>query len=154
MDFYSSLPAQTEGKTALLKAWVVFSGQTDVFWLKFLRRGFRHCFVLIHDGTGWVTVDPMLHYMEIKVHHQVAASFDLPRWLCAQGHIVMPAPVHRGAGKPAPVALFSCVEAVKRFLGLHHRFIFTPWQLYRYLQKTQDVAATSTFNKGEPSWGH
>lgn len=91
MDFHSSLPVQNHEKTALPKAWVVFSGQTDLFWLKCLRRGFRHCFLLIHDGTGWVTVDPMLHYLEITVHHQVAASFDLPRWFCAQGHVLMPA---------------------------------------------------------------
>ena len=36
------------------KIWVVFSGYTDLRWLKFLKSGFRHCFVLLHDGKRWI----------------------------------------------------------------------------------------------------
>ena len=36
---------------------------------------------------------------------------------------------------PAPIGIFTCVEVVKRILGIHARRIFTPWQLYHYLTK-------------------
>ncbi|MBI1425821.1 MAG: hypothetical protein GC149_20550 [Gammaproteobacteria bacterium] len=116
-----------------LKAWVVFSGQADRPWLKLLRPGFRHCFVIVNDGAHWVSFDPMLNHIDLRVHDHVPAEFDLPRWLEQRGQIVVEAKIDRSRKNPAPVALFTCVEAVKRVLGLHRFFILTPWQLYRHL---------------------
>ena len=131
------------------KAWVVFSGQTDLAWLRLLKPGFRHCFVLLNDGQRWVTLDPLSNYMEVAVHHYVPPEFDLPRWLAARGFKVVQSEIAHEK-KPAPFMLFTCVEAVKRVLGLHKRFIITPWQLYRHLTKTH----TNTHHRfeGELSW--
>ena len=114
-------------------AWVVFSGQTEISWLRFLKPGFRHCYVLLHDGERWTSVDPLSHVTEISVHHHVPSDFDLPAWLAARGNRVVKAPLRRDVTKAAPFMLFTCVEAVKRVLGIHKRAIFTPWQLYRHL---------------------
>jgi hypothetical protein len=114
-------------------AWVVFSGQTDISWLRILKPGFRHCYVLLHDGERWTSVDPLSHVTDISVHHHVAPDFDLPGWLAARGNKVVRAPLRRDVTKAAPFMLFTCVEAVKRILGIHRRNIFTPWQLYRHL---------------------
>jgi len=113
------------------KAWVVFSGQTDLFWLKILKPGFRHCYALLHDGRHWLSFDPLSNYTEILVHN-VPPDFDVPAWLRARGHFVVPAPLMRPRCA-APWMIYSCVEAVKRIIGLHARFVFTPWQLYRHL---------------------
>jgi hypothetical protein len=115
------------------KAWVVFSGQTEISWLKFLKPGFRHCYVLINDGERWTSLDPLSHVTEVSVHHHVPADFDLPAWLESRGNRVVKAPMKRDITKPAPFMLFTCVEAVKRVLGIHRRGIVTPWQLYRHL---------------------
>jgi len=115
------------------QAWVVFSGQTEISWLKFLKPGFRHCYVLINDGERWTSVDPLSHVTEISVHHHVPNDFDLPAWLASRGNRVVRAPLNRDVTKPAPFMLFTCVEAVKRVLGIHRRGIMTPWQLYRHL---------------------
>lgn len=123
------------------KVWVVFTGQTDLPWLKILRPGFRHCFVLLHDGKHWITLDPLSNYTDISVHH-VPQEFNLPQWLRDRGHRVIETTLNR-VQKPAPFMIFTCVEAVKRVLGLHKRFIFTPWQLYRHLEKQFE---------GELSW--
>lgn len=116
------------------KAWVVFSGKSDWPWLKFLRPGFRHCFVIVHDGTRWLSLDPLLQHTELKVH-DVPSDFDLPGWLTARGNRVMLAPLDRTHNKPAPVMFFTCVEAVKRVLGMHRWGVLTPWQLYRHLTR-------------------
>ena len=127
-------PAAPQQKYGPEKAWVVFSGKSDWPWLKFLRPGFRHCFVIVHDGARWLSLDPLLQHMELKVH-DVPADFDLPGWLTARGNKVMPAPLDRAHTKPAPFMLFTCVEAVKRVLGLHRLAVITPWQLYRHLTR-------------------
>jgi len=114
-------------------AWVVFSGQTDVSWLRWLRPGFRHCFVVLNDAGRWLTVDPMLNHMDVQVHHHLPSNFDFPRWLTARGHRVVRAPLDRTHKKAAPWRPFTCVEAVKRILGIHTTTILTPWQLYRHL---------------------
>ena len=115
------------------KAWVVFSGQTEISWLKFLKPGFRHCYVLINDGERWMSLDPLSHVTEVSVHHHVPADFELPAWLESRGNRVVKAPMNRDITKPAPFMIFTCVEAVKRVLGIHRRGIVTPWQLYRHL---------------------
>lgn len=127
------------------KAWVVFSGQADRPWLKFLRPGFRHCFVILNDGRHWLSFDPMLNHIDLRVHDHVPHDFDLPGWLRARGQRVVQAPVDRSRKEPLPLTLFTCVEAVKRVLGLHRFFILTPWQLYCHL-------ADFHRRKGELAW--
>ncbi len=114
--------------------WVVFSNQADLTWLKILKPGFRHCFVLIHDGEHWLAIDPMSHYVDFSIL-PVDPAYDLPRWLTNQGLSFVKATPNRALKKPAPFAVFTCVEVIKRFLGIHRRRVITPWQLYRYLQK-------------------
>lgn len=113
-------------------AWVVFSGETDLPWLRLLKPGFRHCFILMNDGRHWVSIDPLANHTEVKVHH-VPPTFDLPQWLADRGQRVVAAPVCRTRRRAAPIGFFTCVEAVKRVLGLHDGFVMTPWQLYRRL---------------------
>lgn len=133
------------------KAWVVFSGQADLPWLKVLKQGYRHCYVLLNDGKHWITIDPLSNYMDVSVH-DVPLDFNLPLWMRNRGHIIMPATI-RHLDKQAPWMPFSCVEAVKRVLGIHKSFIFTPWQLYRYLRKEQTARTfTKQSNKGDFVW--
>lgn len=114
------------------RAWVVFSGRADLPWLKILKPGFRHCFVVLNDGVRWITMDPLSNYTDVIVH-SFPVDFDFPGWLAKRGNHVVSTCAECPV-KPAPWGVFSCVEAVKRCLGIHRRFIFTPWQLYKYLK--------------------
>lgn len=116
------------------RAWVVFAG-SDLRWLRLLKPGFRHCFVVLRDGAHWIALDPLAPHTELTVL-PLPADFDLPGWFAAQGHAVAPAALRRDRRRPAPWAPFTCVEAVKRVLGLHARSVLTPWQLYRHLTRT------------------
>ena len=126
MDVTSDLETQ--------QYWVVFSGQTDKFWLRLLKPGFRHCYVLINDGLRWISVDPMLHRMEVLMHH-VPPDFDLPGWLESRGLKSLAVRQTGFQDKPMVPMPFSCVETVKRIIGLRKLSLFTPWQLYRHLSK-------------------
>ena len=123
-----------ETGTAIPRAWVMFTGQTDLTWLRVLRPGFRHCFLALNDGRHWLTLDPLASYIDLAVQ-PVPAEQDLPDWYRRQGLIVVEAQVVRTHQRPAPFGPFSCVEAIKRTLGIHDRWLITPFQLYRHLQR-------------------
>ena len=113
---------------------VAFSGATDIRWLRVLRRGFRHVFVALNDGTHWITYDPLSHRTEVAIQ-PVGAAFDLASYYRRKGLRVIeltPPPV---VPRPAPIALCTCVEGAKRVLGIHHPLVLTPWQLYRHLSR-------------------
>ena len=138
-------------------AWVVFSGETDLPWLKFLKPGFRHCFVLMNDGERWISIDPLSPYTEVQVYHHLIPSFDLPLWLESRGYKICKTPINRNHKKAAPVMVFTCVEAIKRLLGIHKRFVFTPWQLYQNLTNAKEHSIHNNQNdnqytKGELQW--
>lgn len=117
--------------SAPLAALVVFSGQADLPWLRLLRAGFRHCFVALNDGRHWVTLDPLSTRIEVTVQ-PVPPGFDLAGWYRAQGLTVVETRAETPV-RPAPFAPWTCVEAVKRTIGLRDRRVLTPWQLFRRL---------------------
>ena len=153
-----------ESTRANRQGWVIFTNQTELPWVRMLKKGYRHCFILINDGEQWISIDPMANYMDVVVHH-VPCAFDLPDWLSARGHSVIPAYLDNEVSRAAPWMLFTCVEACKRILGIHKRFIFTPWQLFQYLEQQNGSVAVKPslllkiqnrlkhfFHKGVLSW--
>tara|TARA_B100001179_G_C18564594_1_gene392178 strand:+ start:564 stop:986 length:423 start_codon:yes stop_codon:yes gene_type:complete len=120
------------------RMWVVFSGHSELKILHFLKKGFRHCFVVLNDGKNWITFDPLSHHTEIVVQ-KLPFSFDLIGWLTAKDYKILPANPNYKRTKPAPLMLFTCVEAVKRVLGIHDRYIITPYQLYKFLKQNNQI---------------
>lgn len=119
------------------RALVVFSNNVRAGYLRLLKRGFRHCFVMLPQnerGTVWLSCDPLSNHMEIGAH-EIADGFDLTDWLRGQGCTVIDAPVNHSHKRAAPIMLLTCVEVVKRVLGIHKFGIFTPWQLYKFIKK-------------------
>lgn len=116
------------------RALVVFSGQTDLWWLRLLKPGFRHCWVAVETGGCWVIVNPLSHVTDIAVVRG-AAGESLAEGCRRAGMTVVAARTGRPRPRPAPWRAFSCVEAVRRILGLDAGRIFTPWQLFRHLQR-------------------
>jgi len=133
---------------------VVFSGATTIPWLRLLRPGFRHCFAVWCDGQRWLTYDPMAHGTHIGVH-DLPPRFDMAAWYRAAGlRVASVRPYARPERpRPAPLAPFTCVEAVKRLIGLRHRRVLTPWQLWRHLARPGAHAHASP-STAIPTKGH
>lgn len=117
--------------------YVVFSDQTDLWWLKCLRRGFRHCFVIMRFADIWMALDPLAHKTEI-MRIDIPDAFSLIGWLESQGERVVCVSAQKAELKPLFPAPCSCVEMVKRVLGLRQFFIFTPWQLFNFLKEQNE----------------
>lgn len=119
---------------------VAFSGRTELWWLRILRPGFRHCLVLIRAASGWIVCDPMAHRTDIGMLPSVGADgADILAWLAGQGFLVVPVRLRDVPRRPAPWAPFTCVEAVKRILGIRARRVLTPWQLYNHLVMRENM---------------
>jgi len=126
-------------------ALVVFGDRADLPWLKILKRGYRHCFVLIegqvhgreaHKGEGgfWVVYNPLSHCTELGI----VAGLDTPAITThyrALGHRVLQTRVTHPPKRCAPWRPYTCVEAVKRVLGLRAPGVFTPWQLFQAVNR-------------------
>ncbi len=122
------------------RALVVFSGRTGLRCLLWLKPGYRHCFVAVDDGVEWLTIDPLLHRLEVRASG-LPSDFDLAaeyRKMSLDVIEVVPAAVPL---RRAPLGLFTCVETAKRLLGVRARWVLTPWQLQRWLRTR---AATSS----------
>lgn len=114
------------------RALVVFSGRTGVRWLRWLKPGYRHCFVAVDDGIEWLTVDPLLHRLEIRASG-LPSAFDLAsEYRRVDLDVIEVAPPSVPLRR-APFGLFTCVETAKRLLGIRARWVLTPWQLRRWL---------------------
>lgn len=120
-----------EQETAL----VVFSGETDIPWLKVLRPGFRHCFIILKASDRWISIDPLAHMTCIDLH-DVSVDDDLGGLLGENGLTVVETHLREADPVPSPPMLCTCVEMVKRILGIQSARIVTPWQLYKHLLVT------------------
>jgi len=126
---------RTAGGEGCTRAFVAFAGAGKRPWSWLLRPGFRHCFVMLDDGRGWTTVEPLSSRIDV-VRQPLAPSEDLPARYLRKGHLVLPAPLARPERADWPQPL-TCVAVVKRVLGLRAPFVLTPWQLYRHLLRHQ-----------------
>lgn len=115
---------------------VVFADATDLWWLRPLRRGFRHCFVALRTASGWVVVDPLSHLTAIA-HFPLSQEFDLAAFYRRHGMVVVPVRFVSPDKRAAPFRPYSCVECVKRILGIRAGWVLTPWQLHRHLNKSR-----------------
>lgn len=120
------------GSTA--PALVVFDDDTTLKWLRPLRTGFRHCFVAVRRGDRWVICNPFSHYTDLDVVDGFTPH-ELAVWYRRHGLRVVETVATTPPAKCAPLRPFTCVEAVKRAIGLRAPWVFTPRQLHRHLTR-------------------
>lgn len=120
----------------MTKALIVFSDNTGVWWLKYLKAGFRHCFIILETDRGCVWVDPLSSSFTIKILEGYELN-SLVRWYRESGMRVLSVSVPAHGGKPFAWAPMTCVEVVKRLIGVRDPFVLTPWQLYKAIKGTK-----------------
>lgn len=114
------------------RALVAFADETRLKSLRPLRPGFRHCFVLVERDGAAVLIDPLSDRLAVEAFRGLTLEEAAERWTEA-GFKVVTASVG-DPGRPAPLAPMTCVEIVKRTLGIHTRRIVTPRQLWEALR--------------------
>lgn len=123
------------------KALVVYVDQHQLWYLRWLKRGFRHCFVVLQEGDLWLAVDPLSNGVEITPLW-LGREYDLAGFYQDCGYVVQHVLVGQPRPTPAPLSPFSCVEMVKRVLGIQARWVNTPFQLYVHVNKSGTLLLT------------
>jgi hypothetical protein len=116
---------------------VVFVDHTECYWLKTLRRGFRHCFVALKHDSAWLICDSLKCHMELTFL-DLPESFDLGRHYANQGHHVL---VGRTGSRVSRTTMaltpLTCVSVAKRLLEVRAAWVWTPSQLFSHLLNAQ-----------------
>jgi hypothetical protein len=120
-------------------ALVVFADESGLKCLRCLRRGFRHCFIAVCSARGWVVCDPLSHQTDLSIVDGFSPP-ELAAWYREYGLVVVETHLRLALLRPAPLRPFTCVEMVKRVLGLNAPWVLTPWQLYRLLRAREHEA--------------
>jgi len=116
------------------RAIVVFRDATEIRWLRVLKRGFRHCAILVEAEKGWILCDALSHKTVLKQVYN-RSSESVVACLAAAGLHALEVRLQTPPERMAPILPFTCVEAVKRIVGIHAWWIVTPWQLYQHLMQ-------------------
>lgn len=128
--------------------WLVFcEGRSRHWWDRVFRTppGFSHVYALRWDGWNWILFNPHAAFTEIEIMPYSRAS-DLR---CMIGPDATALEIEtfrridgiRGRWWAGPM---TCVEQIKALLGLPVDRIWTPWQLFRYLEHANGYNPEST----------
>ncbi|MEG3618984.1 hypothetical protein V5T82_11005 [Magnetovibrio sp. PR-2] len=116
------------------RAIVAFGGSPELKVLRYLRPGYRHCFAFIQSQGTWVMYNPLSIGTEIEVWPGHSET-QLRHWLQQNGYRLIDTEIQALRPMALPWAVFSCVEAVKRVLGIRAPWVMTPWQLFKHLNQ-------------------
>ena len=97
------------GKQRPGKALVVFSGRSDLLRLRLLKKGFRHCFLLLENEAGWTVLDPLSHRLDIGTLRG-AKREDLMDWLNKEGMKIIQVETAEPRPIPAPLMLYAAEQ--------------------------------------------
>jgi len=110
-------------------AYVAFGGRRTRWWMRFLKKGFYHCFLILGNGRDWLLIDPLIHYTDLIL----LKNLDIRRAMHEKGYrLIRTTPIIPTIAQ-AHLRPLTCVEVVKRFLGITQTKIFTPYQLFMFL---------------------
>lgn len=111
--------------------YIVFS-DSKLKGLKWLRTGFQHCAVVRNEyGRLWTVIQDGYNRMSVSTH--LIEEYPDPLMLFDGNSTIIPVEIEDKDRYRGTLCLFNCVEVCKAVLGIRKTFIFTPYQLYRYL---------------------
>jgi hypothetical protein len=112
---------------------LVFEDRSERGLIRILRPGFRHCFCLIRSSTGWLLCDPLKRSLRLEAIGEYD-PLTLAEALARNNRTVLLGTLLPKAGDPSPrFRPITCVEIVKRVLGLSLPGVLTPHQLFQAL---------------------
>tara|TARA_R110000765_G_scaffold273431_2_gene372158 strand:- start:1221 stop:1637 length:417 start_codon:yes stop_codon:yes gene_type:complete len=125
------------------ESWYVVFGKADhpYWWNRFLKPTWMHITLLHWDGYNWIKCEPNLAYIDISILTTVQS--DTVQTITSRcGHTAVEYLARREViGKRqkmrAVFALCNCVETAKAVLGIRAWYVFTPWQLFKYIRRQQ-----------------
>jgi hypothetical protein len=113
---------------------IIFVGNSNLYKLKNLRKGFRHCFMILTNSQKKILHENLLDATVICILSDVDNEF-LIKWCHSRGFSIIKSNIKSYTKQKLHLRLFSCVEGTRRILREERINILTPWQLYRLLRE-------------------
>lgn len=111
--------------------YVVFC-DSPLKWLKWLKKDYRHCFLVRNEfGKVWTLIQHSTKGLEFSTYLQ--SDYPSPLDFAGEGASMIKVSRSISEGKLGYFCHMNCVEIVKAAIGVRKTFIFTPYQLYRWL---------------------
>ena len=115
---------------------IVFVDETECTCLRWLKRGFRHCFAAIQHQDYWIICDSLKTKIEISMI-RIPMDFNICKFYSERGHTVLIGRKDTDNYKKQIYPEFlTCVSVAKRIIGIQCYFILTPWQLFKKLTES------------------
>ena len=113
------------------KAIVGFGGKPTLWFMRFFKKGFYHCILALGNEEEWIVIDPLLHFTDLIM----IKDSDIRHFFKKHGYRFVETKVEEPKHIQLRVMPYTCVETVKRFIGVEKSSILTPYQLFCYLNK-------------------
>lgn len=109
---------------------VVFMKDDGHWWSWLLHKEIKHCFVIKPNGADYIA------------HGRTTEKFDL--FTVTDKNAILDEPfIMMGYKQKPPVRglfmLNTCVGHTKQLLGINRPFIWTPYQLYKYMRNNHGI---------------
>lgn len=100
--------------------------------VKWCKPGFRHCYIARNEyGKVWTVIQDTMYHLDVRTF--LVSDYPTIRCLAGKDAHIIPVEYNIKERHRGHICLFNCVEVVKAVLGIKKPFIYTPYQLYRFL---------------------
>jgi hypothetical protein len=107
-------------------AYVAFCNDDGPHWWSWaLHPEIKHCYVVLPTHGDWLALGKARNGIELKTFDDITDV--------VQNDILIKSKIHRP--KRGLFMLNTCVGHTKQVLGINKPFIWTPYQLFKYLEK-------------------
>ncbi len=117
-----------------MKAFLVYE-ETDRWWRVLLKAQFHHVSIVLMTEHNYIVLNSRGAGVDVFIQG-CESTDDVEKRLYGlyTGIQEVSIPTFK-TNEDVPMGLFTCVEFVKRVVGIRNRWIQTPSQLYNYIQK-------------------
>ena len=105
----------------------------------FLQDGFQHCYAMkrTEGGLMWHIVDCARSHLTVSL--EPMDKYPHPRAYAGRDSVIIPVTAIIDVKQVrGTLGIFNCVEVVKAVLGIKETWIWTPYQLFKYLKGYKD----------------
>lgn len=116
-----------------MDAYLVYENSNS-WWRKLLKSEYEHVAIVILTEHNYIVLNPRGAGVDVVIQGRDVAD-PIEKRLYGLYNAVQKVSIPVLTGEQMPVGFFTCVEFVKRVLGIRSMRIQTPWQLYKHIQK-------------------
>ena len=124
-------------KPTITREWyVVFESTSKRKWHHWwLKEDFHHCYAMTRSEGNlfWLVVHP--HQSHTEIDYRLIESFPTVRDYTGEDVLVIEhTTTIDSMQKITQIGIMTCVDVIKRHLGIRAQTVFTPYQLFKHLR--------------------